>query len=96
MDFNANYKLDFKDGNGNFMVTATESLGDRDFVGDYEELYYDSADDSPISDRNRTHKQNKYNTNSKFTLNLTAYGENAQTALGKSAEKIRSDLTISS
>lgn len=69
MDFNANYKLDFKDGNGNLMVTATESLGDRDFVGDYEELYYDSADDSPISDRNRTHKQNKYNTNSKFTLN---------------------------
>src|SRR5690554_5060672 len=40
VDFNANYKLDFKDEKGNLIIAATQSLGDEDAVGEFEEYYF--------------------------------------------------------
>src|SRR5690554_2129637 len=67
IDFNANYKLDFKDENGNLIIAATQSMGQEDSVGEFEEYYY-LPDGSPMSNNYRFQNQEQDNRNNKFTL----------------------------
>ncbi|WP_417265906.1 TonB-dependent receptor domain-containing protein [Brumimicrobium sp.] len=67
IDFNANYKLDFKDENGNLIIAATQSMGQEDAVGEFEEYYY-LPDGSPMSNNYRFQNQEQDNRNNKFTL----------------------------
>ena len=67
MDVNADYKLDFEDNKGDFIVVLTQSLGNSDSEGIYEELYY-RPDGTATSPNNRLYQyQNGINQNRTFT-----------------------------
>ncbi|HZH69498.1 MAG TPA: outer membrane beta-barrel family protein, partial [Flavobacteriaceae bacterium] len=67
VDFNANYKLDFKDEKGNLIIAATQSLGDEDAVGEFEEYYF-NPDGSAPTHPYRFQNQTRTDFRSKFTL----------------------------
>lgn len=67
IDLNANYKLDFKDENGNIIIAATQSLGNEISVGEFEEYYF-LPNGTPTNNNYRFQNQEQENSNNKFTF----------------------------
>src|SRR5690554_210434 len=67
MDFNANYKLDFNDKNGNIIIAATQSLGQETAIGEFEEYYF-LPNGNPTSNNYRFQNQEQGSSNHKFTF----------------------------
>lgn len=68
MDINANYNLNFKDGNGSLLISASESIGNSQSIGEFEEYYYE-ADGTIIPDIYNLQNQKNNRFNSRFTFN---------------------------
>src|SRR5690554_4071142 len=67
MDINANYKLDFKDENGNLIIAATQSMGKDRGIGEFEEYYF-LPNGLPTNNSYRFQNQDQNDKNNKFTL----------------------------
>lgn len=66
IDVNADYKLDFKENKGDFLVVLTQSLGDSESEGIYEERYY-RPDGSPFENNRVSQYQSMSNNSFNFT-----------------------------
>lgn len=66
LDLNADYKLDFKESKGDFIVVLTQSFGDSESEGVYEERYY-RPDGSPFENNRLSQYQSMTNNSSNFT-----------------------------
>lgn len=66
VDLNADYKLDFKENKGDFSVVLTQSLGESESEGKYEERYF-RADGTPFENNRVSQYQNMSNNSSNFT-----------------------------
>lgn len=51
IDINADYKYDFVEGNGDVIAILTQSIGESQSFGEYEEFYYRADGSSPVNDR---------------------------------------------
>jgi len=67
VDFNVNYKLDFKDQKGNLILAATQSIGDEKSIGEFKEYYY-NPDGTPTNNSYRFQNQIREDFNSNFTI----------------------------
>ncbi|WP_133122117.1 TonB-dependent receptor domain-containing protein [Brumimicrobium salinarum] len=67
IDINANYKLDFNDKKGNIIIAATQSIGDEDAIGEFEEFYLNPNGTTP-SNPYRFQNQIRSDFRSKFTF----------------------------
>lgn len=67
IDFNADYKLDFKDQKGNLIIAASQSIGDDSSIGEFKEYYF-NPDGTPTSNNYRFQNQLREDRNSNFTL----------------------------
>ena len=65
-DANADYKLDFRDGNGDFIAVATQSIGESYSFGEYEEFFY-RANGLPFENNRFYQFQDGLNKTSTFT-----------------------------
>ena len=66
VDLNADYKLDFNENKGDFSVVLTQSLGESESEGKYEERYF-RADGTPFENNRVSQYQNMSNNSSNFT-----------------------------
>lgn len=66
LDINADYKLDFKEEKGNFIVALTQSVGDELAIGEFEEYYY-NPDGTPLENPYQFQNQERTEYESTFT-----------------------------
>lgn len=68
IDINANYKLDFEDGNGGLLISASESIGSWSSIGEFEEFFF-MADGTSVPEYYNLQNQENDRFNSSFTFN---------------------------